>query len=281
MAEYAHPEVLVSTEWVAQHLDDESIRILEVDMDTQMYEKGHIHNAVGFNWDTQLCDQVRRDIIDKEAFEHLMSLSGISNDTKVVVYGDNHNWFAAYCFWLMQVYGHKDVFLMNGGRGKWKAEERPMTTELPKIIQAIYKVKKVDMSIRADKDMIFQTIHKKNRFLVDVRSREEFTGEVIAPPGMNETAQRGGHIPDAINVSWSMAVNDDGTFKTRDELNNLYETSYGMSAKKEAIAYCRIGERSSHTWFVLKYLMGYPKVRNYDGSWTEWGNLINAPIERG
>lgn len=280
MREYSHPEVLVSTEWVAQHLDDEDIRVVEVDEDTTMYEREHIAGAVAFNWGTQLCDQVRRDIIEKEQFEELMSQNGISNGTKVVLYGDHNNWFAAYCFWLMEMYGHEHMVLMNGGRKKWEAEGRPMTIEEPKIIHAVYKVRRMDTNIRADRDMVFQTIKKKSRYLVDVRSKEEYTGEVIAPPGMTETAQRGGHIPGAFNVPWSMAVNEDGAFRSRDELSQLYEAAYGMNPKKEAITYCRIGERSSHTWFVLKYLMGYARVRNYDGSWTEWGNLIGAPIEK-
>ncbi len=280
MAQYAHPEVLLTTDWVAEHLDDDDIRLVEVDVNTTMYDKRHIPGAISFNWETQLCDQVYRDIIDREQFAELMSHNGISNNTRVVLYGDNNNWFAAYCFWLMEMYGHEHLYLMNGGRKKWEDEGRIMTTEKPKIIHAVYKARNMDSGIRADREMIFQTVKKKNRFLVDVRSREEYTGEVIAPPGMTETAQRGGHIPGAINVPWSMAVNEDGTFKSRDELVQLYETTYGMSANKEAIAYCRIGERSSHTWFVLKYLMGYHKVRNYDGSWTEWGNLISAPIEK-
>ncbi len=280
MAQYAHPEVLLTTDWVAEHLDDDDIRLVEVDVNTTMYDKRHIPGAISFNWETQLCDQVYRDIIDKEQFAELMSHNGISNNTRVVLYGDNNNWFAAYCFWLMEMYGHEHLYLMNGGRKKWEDEGRIMTTEKPKIIHAVYKARNMDSGIRADRGMIFQTVKKKNRFLVDVRSREEYTGEVIAPPGMTETAQRGGHIPGAINVPWSMAVNEDGTFKSKDELVQLYETTYGMSANKEAIAYCRIGERSSHTWFVLKYLMGYHKVRNYDGSWTEWGNLISAPIEK-
>ncbi len=280
MENYAHPEVLVTTDWLAEHMEDKDMRLVEVDVDTSMYEKGHLPGAIAFDWTTQLCDQVRRDIIDKEQFEDLMSHSGIGNDTAVALYGDNNNWFAAYCFWLMKMYGHEDVFLMNGGRKKWEMEKRPMTTENSEVIQSVYKVRKFDDSIRADREIIFHALKKNNRLLVDVRSREEFTGEVIAPPGMTETAQRGGHIPGAINVPWSMAVNEDGTFKSRDDLTDLYETTYGMNHRKEAIAYCRIGERSSHTWFVLKYLMGYPRVRNYDGSWTEWGNLISAPIEK-
>ena len=280
MGEYKHPEVLVSTDWVAQHTNDPEVRIVEVDVDTSAYEKGHIAGAVGWNWQTQLQDNVRRDLLGQKTIEELLSKSGISNDTTVVLYGDNNNWFAAYALWQLKYFGHKDARLMNGGRKKWELEGRPLTTDIPKITPTGYKASQPDESIRARRDQIFQALDKKNAHLVDVRSPDEFTGKVIAPPGMSETAQRGGHIPGAISIPWAKAANDDGTFKSHDELVKLYE-GQGVMPGREAIAYCRIGERSSHTWFVLKYLLGFDKVRNYDGSWTEWGNLVDAPIEKG
>ncbi len=280
MANYKHPDVLVSTDWVASHTDDSKVRLVEVDVDTSSYEKGHIKNAVGWNWTSQLQDNVRRDLLSQRQFEELCSASGISNDTTVVFYGDNNNWFAAYAFWQLKYYGHKDVRLMDGGRKKWELEKRPSTTEVPKFTASHYKASAPDESVRARRELIFDTLDKKNRHLVDVRSVDEFTGKVIAPPGMSETAQRGGHIPGAANIPWSKAANEDGTFKSFDELVKLYE-GQGVRPDREAIAYCRIGERSSHTWFVLKYLLGFDKVRNYDGSWTEWGNLVDAPIEKG
>ncbi|MGD1157833.1 MAG: sulfurtransferase [Terriglobia bacterium] len=280
MADYKHPEVLVSTEWVASHADDPKTRLVEVDVDTSAYEKGHIKNAVGWNWTTQLNDNVRRDIPNQKQFEGLCSEAGITNDSTVVLYGDNHNWFAAFAYWQFKIYGHKDVRLMNGGRKKWELEGRPFTTEAPKLTSSQYRASAPDTSLRARRDDIFQILSRKHAYLVDVRSPDEFTGKVIAPPGMTETAQRGGHIPGAANIPWSKAVNEDGTFKAYDDLVKLYEAQ-GVRPGKEAVAYCRIGERSSHTWFVLKYLLGFEKVRNYDGSWTEWGNLIEAPIEKG
>jgi thiosulfate/3-mercaptopyruvate sulfurtransferase len=280
MANYAHPEVLVSTEWVAAHTDDANVRLVEVDVDTSAYEKGHLKNAVGWNWTTQLNDNVRRDIPNPRQFEELCSASGISNEHELILYGDNNNWFAAFAFWQFKIYGHKDLRLMNGGRKKWELEKRPLTTALPNITPTQYHAGVPDTSLRARRDNIFQILSGKPAYLVDVRSPDEFTGKVIAPPGMTETAQRGGHIPGAANIPWSKAVNEDGTFKLYDDLKALYE-SQGVRPDKEAVAYCRIGERSSHTWFVLKYLLGFEKVRNYDGSWTEWGNLIEAPIEKG
>jgi thiosulfate/3-mercaptopyruvate sulfurtransferase len=280
MGDYKHPEVLVSTDSVAQRTNDPKIRLVEVDVDTSAYEKGHIKNAIAWNWTSQLQDNVRRDILNQRQFEQLMSSSGISNDTTVILYGDNNNWFAAYAFWQMKLYGHKDVRLMNGGRKKWELEGKPFTTEIPKVSSATYKASAPDTNLRAHRELIFEVLDKKNRHLVDVRSPDEFTGKVIAPPGMTETAQRGGHIPGAINVPWAKAANDDGTFRSYDELLKLYEPQ-GIKGDKEIVAYCRIGERSSHTWFVLKYLLGHDKVRNYDGSWTEWGNLVDAPIEKG
>ncbi|GIX06309.1 MAG: sulfurtransferase [Candidatus Poribacteria bacterium] len=280
MAEYAHPEMLVSTEWVAEHLNDPGIRIVEVDVDTSAYEEGHIPGAIGWNWQTQLCDQVRRDILSREAFEQLMSESGISNDTTIVFYGDNNNWFATYALWQVLYWGHPEsqVRLMNGGRKKWIAEGRPLTKEVPSYPRTNYKAHLGDENIRAYSWEVLNAIRERNANLVDVRSVPEYTGEILAPPGLPETAQRGGHIPGAINVPWSMAVNEDGTFKSPEELWEIYGK---LDPEKETIAYCRIGERSSHTWFVLKYLLGFDKVQNYDGSWTEWGNLVGAPIVKG
>ncbi len=281
MADYAHPEVLVTTQWVADHLKDPMIRVVEVDVDTSAYEQGHIPGAIAWNWQTELQDPVRRDLIDKTAFEQLMSRSGVSNDNTVVVYGDNNNWFACWAFWQLKYYGHNDVRVMNGGRKKWLEEKRELSTEVPKVQPATYRAKDPDPSIRAKRDEIFAVLDGRSRAaLVDVRSPDEFTGKVIAPPGMTETAQRGGHIPGAANIPWAMAVREDGTFKSADELRELYG-SRGIKGDGEVIAYCRIGERSSHTWFVLKYLLGFKDVRNYDGSWTEWGNLVGAPIEKG
>jgi thiosulfate/3-mercaptopyruvate sulfurtransferase len=280
MAEYKHPEVLVSTEWAAQHLNDSNVRLVEVDVDTTAYDQGHISGAVGWNWQTQLQDNIRRDLISKQALEQLLSRSGISNDTTILLYGDNNNWFAAYALWQLKYYGHKDVRLINGGRKKWLEEKRPLTTEAPKITPTTYRATGPDESIRARKEDVFAIIeNRRPGHLVDVRSVDEFTGKIIAPPGMSETAQRAGHIPTAANVPWAQAANEDGTFKSADQLQQLYG-SKGVNGKDEVIAYCRIGERSSHTWFVLKYLLGYDRVKNYDGSWTEWGNLVGAPIEK-
>ena len=280
MAEYAHPEVLVSTQWVADHLNDPKVRLAEVDVDTSAYDQGHIAGAVGWNWQSQLQDNIRRDLTDRATLEKLLSQSGISNDTIIVLYGDNNNWFAAYAFWQLKYYEHKDVRLMNGGRKKWLEEKRPLTTDAPKITAATYRASGPDESIRARKEHVFALLEKKDAGqLVDVRSVDEFTGKIIAPPGMSETAQRGGHIPGAANIPWSQAANEDGTFKSADQLKALYQGK-GVTGQGETIAYCRIGERSSHTWFVLNYLLGYPNVKNYDGSWTEWGNLVGAPIEK-
>jgi thiosulfate/3-mercaptopyruvate sulfurtransferase len=280
MAEYAHPEVLVSTEWVAEHRNDPKVRLIEVDVDTTAYDQGHIAGAAGWNWQTQLQDNIRRDLIDKAALERLLAQSGVSNDTTIVLYGDNNNWFAAYAFWQLKYYGHKDVRLMNGGRKKWLEEKRPLSTEASKVAPTAYRATGPDESLRARKEDVFAIVDKNGKGqLVDVRSVDEFTGKIIAPPGMSETAQRAGHIPGAANIPWAQAANEDGTFKSADQLRLLYEGK-GIKGSGEVIAYCRIGERSSHTWFVLKYLLGYDDVKNYDGSWTEWGNLVGAPIEK-
>lgn len=280
MSSYAHPESLVDTDWVGRHGADPNIRLVEVDVDTSAWEQGHIEGAVAWNWTTQLCDTLQRDIIPKDAFERLMAESGIGNDTTVVLYGDNNNWFAAWALWQMKLYGHKDVRLMNGGRKKWLAEGRPLTTDEPSITPASYRASAPDTTLRTLlRDA--QHAHEQGGFgFVDVRSPDEFTGKILAPPGLPETCQRGGHIPGAANIPWGQACNEDGTFKSYDELKALYEGK-GITADNPVITYCRIGERSSHSWFVLKYLLGYPDVRNYDGSWTEWGNLVGAPVERG
>ncbi len=272
-------DVLVSTEWVVDHLNDASIRIVEVDVDTKAYDEGHIPNAIGWAWDTQLCDTLRRDIIPKEKFEQLMGQAGIDNDTTVILYGDNNNWFAAWAFWQLKIYGHKDVRLMNGGRKKWIAEGRELLTDAPKAAAKSYTAKPPDFSIRAFLSEATKASSAASAKLVDVRSPQEFTGEILAPPGLPETCQRGGHIPGAKNIPWGKACTEDGTFKSVEELRALYGGA-GIDGTQPVIAYGRIGERSSHTWFVLKYLLGFKDVRNYDGSWTEWGNLVAAPVEK-
>jgi thiosulfate/3-mercaptopyruvate sulfurtransferase len=278
LADYKHPEVLVSTEWAAQNLHQPGIRLVEVDVDTSSYAQGHIPGAVGWNWQTQLQDGVRRDLIAKADLEKLLGESGIASDTTVILYGDNNNWFAAYAFWQLKYYGHQDVRLINGGRKKWIAEKRALTAEPAKVAAATYKAAEPDESIRARRQDVFAVLDKNAQGqLVDVRSADEFTGKILAPPGLSETAQRAGHIPHAANIPWAQAASEDGTFKSYDDLQKLYGAK-GVTGAEEVIAYCRIGERSSHTWFVLKYLLGFEKVRNYDGSWTEWGNLIGAPI---
>ncbi len=280
MTDYAHPEVLVKTDWVVQHHQDPNVRIVEVDVDTSAYAEGHVPGAIAWAWNTQLSDPIQRDILSKEDFEKLMADSGISNDTTVILYGDNNNWFAAWAFWQMKIYGHRQVGIMDGGRKKWIAESREVTTEVPSVARTTYKASPPDLSLRALLPEV-QAANKERRApLVDVRSPQEFTGEILAPPGLPETCQRGGHIPGARNIPWGKACNDDGTFKSFDELKALYAAE-GIDGSKPVIAYCRIGERSSHTWFVLKYLLGYQNVSNYDGSWTEWGNLVGAPVERG
>lgn len=271
--------VLVSADWVQEHLNDPNIRLIEVDVDTTAYEQGHIPGAIGLNWQTQLQDPIQRDIPSKERLEAILGALGVSDTHTIVLYGDNNNWFAAYAFWVLKVYGHDDVRIMDGGRKKWLLDGRLITQEVPNHPPTQYRAKEPDMSLRAFFPQVLESLHKPEFALVDVRSPQEYTGELIAPPGMMETAQRGGHIPGARNIPWAQAVREDGTFKSPEELGALYE-SQGITPDKHVIAYCRIGERSSHTWFVLKYLLGYPNVCNYDGSWTEWGNIVAAPIER-
>jgi thiosulfate/3-mercaptopyruvate sulfurtransferase len=273
------PDVLVSTDWVAQHLNDPGLRIVEVDVDTAAYEQGHVPQALSWNWTTELCDTLVRDIIPKDKFESLMARSGIGNDTTVILYGDNNNWFAAWALWQMKVYGHRDVRIMNGGRKKWLAEGRELASTTPTVAPATYKAAEPDLSIRAFLPEVQEAVKSKSAVLVDVRSPAEFTGEILAPPGLPETCQRGGHIPGAKSIPWGKACNEDGTFKSPAELQQLYGGA-GVTADTPVIAYCRIGERSSHTWFVLKHLLGYQNVKNYDGSWTEWGNLVGAPVEK-
>ena len=281
MSGYAHPEVLVSTDWVKENLGKPGIKLIEVDVDTKAYEAGHIPGAIGFNWQTQLQDGVRRDILGKEEFETLLSSSGVSSGDTIVLYGDNNNWFAAYAFWLFKMYGHKDVRLMNGGRVKWLNEpDKTMTADATKASPTRYTAQAADLALRARIQDVLSALEAKNTNLVDVRSPDEFTGKVIAPPGMTETAQRGGHIPGAKSVPWATAVAPDGTFKSVEELKAIYLQNAGVDGGKPTIAYCRIGERSSHTWFALKYLLGLQNVRNYDGSWTEYGSMVGLPIER-
>jgi thiosulfate/3-mercaptopyruvate sulfurtransferase len=280
MAGYAHPEALVDTAWVAEHLNDPGVRLVEVDVDTSAYEQGHVPGAVGWNWTTQLCDTVRRDILAKEPFERLMAQSGIGNDTTVVLYGDNNNWFAAWALWQMKLYGHKDVRLMNGGRRKWLEEGRELSTDRPAVAPMRYRASGPDLALRAYLAEAMAASASGSAGFVDVRSPDEFSGKILAPPGLPETCQRGGHIPGAQNIPWGQVCNEDGTFKPFDQLKALY-AGKGITGERPTITYCRIGERSSHSWFVLKYLLGYDDVKNYDGSWTEWGNLVGMPVEKG
>ena len=280
MAAYAHPEALVTTEWAASHAADANVRIVEVDVDTKAYDEGHVPGAIAWAWNTQLCDTVRRDILSKEQFEELMSDSGVKPDTTLIIYGDNNNWFAAWALWQAKIYGHGDVRLMNGGRKKWLAEGRDLLKEIPEVKRTTYRAKNADLSLRAFLPQVQQATAQHAASLVDVRSPQEFTGEILAPPGLPETCQRGGHIPGARSIPWGKACNDDGTFKSVEELKALYGGE-GVDGSKPVIAYCRIGERSSHTWFVLRYLLGVQNVTNYDGSWTEWGNLVGVPVEKG
>jgi thiosulfate/3-mercaptopyruvate sulfurtransferase len=280
MSGYAHPEMLVDTGWVAAHGQGPGVRIVEVDVDTVACEQGHIAGALGWNWTTELCDRVRRDILAKPAFEVLMARSGIANDTTVVLYGDSNNWFAAWALWQMKLYGHADVRLMNGGRRKWLEEGRELTTDAPAITPTRYAAAAPDPSLRALLPEVMAAVDGRSAALVDVRTPDEFSGRILAPPGLPEGCQRGGHIPGAANVPWGQVCNDDGTFKSYEQLAALYDAK-GVAGERPVITYCRIGERSSHSWFVLRYLLGFQQVKNYDGSWTEWGNLVGAPIERG
>ena len=277
---YAHPEVLVDTDWVAQHLSDKNVRIVEADEDVLLYEQGHIPGAVKLDWLVDVQDSVQRDFVNKQQFEQLMSRWGIANDTTVVFYGDKNNWYACYSFWLFKYYGHEDARVMNGGRQKWIDEGRELTREVPQLQPTQYTAKEPDGSIRAFRPDVESALGRPNHALVDVRSPQEYRGEVIHMMGYpQEGAQRGGHIPGAQSIPWGTAVKEDGTFKSTDELSQIYGGK-GITPDKNVIAYCRIGERSSHTWFVLTRLLGYPNVRNYDGSWTEWGSLVRAPIEK-
>jgi thiosulfate/3-mercaptopyruvate sulfurtransferase len=281
MSDYAYPDSLVTTQWAADHLNDAAVRFVEVDVDTAAYAKGHIPGAIGWNWQTDLNDKVRRDIVDPEAFAELNRAAGIRRDDIVVFYGDNNNWFAAWAFWQLKIYGHADVRLMDGGRRKWLAEGRPLDLA-PFVVPVVprYRASEADPRLRARLPDVFAAIANGKVGLVDVRSPKEFTGELLSPPGLPETCQRGGHLPGAKSVPWDRNCLPDGTFKSKSELTALYAEA-GIRADRPAIAYCRIGERSSYTWFALKYLVGLDDVRNYDGSWTEWGNLVGAPIERG
>jgi thiosulfate/3-mercaptopyruvate sulfurtransferase len=279
---YVHPEVLVDTHWAEEHLKDTKVRIAEVDYDSKAnYELGHIPGAVLFDWKNDINDPLTRNVLSKESCQKLLQNAGIDNDTTLLLYGDFNNWFAAFAFWVLKYYGYKDVRLINGGRKKWLQEDRALTKDLPTYSKGNFAANEPDSNIRVFLDEVKRGVSASGLKMVDVRSPKEFTGEILAPPEYpTEHAQRGGHIPGAVNIPWAQAVNDsDGTFKTTDELKQLYE-SKGITPDKEIIAYCRIGERSSHTWFVLKYLLGYPKVKNYDGSWTEWGNMIANPIEK-
>ena len=280
MAEYAHPESLVTTDWVAEYGSDDNVRLVEVDVDTSSYDKGHIAGAVGWDWHSQLQQTVRRDLVNKEDLEKLLGSAGIDNSTTIVLYGDNNNWFAAWAFWQLKYYGHDQVKLMNGGRAKWEAEGKPLTSSPANPGSKSYQAKAPNENIRAYRDQVLSKVNAGGISLVDVRAPAEFSGELLAPENLpQEGAQRGGHIPGAANIPWGQAVAEDGTFKSADDLQALYGGK-GIDGSKETIAYCRIGERSSHTWFVLTQLLGHQNVRNYDGSWTEWGSIVGAPIEK-
>jgi len=281
LEQYANSKLLVSTDWVADHLDDPDVVIVESDEDVLLYDTGHIPGAIKIDWHMDLNDALTRDYLTSEAFAKLMASKGISRDTTVVFYGDNFNWWAAYALWVFTLFGHPDVRLMNGGRQKWMSEERPMSTDVPERQRAEYPVvERVDAPIRAFRNDVMEHVGAGGR-LVDVRSPQEYSGELLHMPNYpQEGSLRGGHIPGAASVPWKRAANDDGTFKPVDELKAIYEDEVGLSPDDDVVAYCRIGERSSHTWFVLHHLLGFPNVRNYDGSWTEWGNLVRAPIEK-
>lgn len=281
--EYAHPEVLVDTQWVEDHFKDSNVRIAEVDYDPKAnYQLGHIPNAVLFDWKEDINDPTNRNILSRDSCEKLLRRAGVNNESILVLYGDFNNWFAAFAFWVFKYYGSNDVRLMNGGRKKWLEEDRPLTKDIPQSLsEGNFKAFAPDETIRVFLDNVKKALDQKPKVkMVDVRSPKEFTGEILAPPEYpTEHAQRGGHIPGAENIPWAQAVREDGTFKPREELEEMYKNK-GITSDKDIITYCRIGERSSHTWFVLKYLLGYPNVKNYDGSWTEWGNMIANPIEK-
>jgi thiosulfate/3-mercaptopyruvate sulfurtransferase len=279
--EYVHPEVLVDTQWVEDHLKDPKVRVAEVDYDPKAnYKLGHAVGAVLFDWKEDINHPLTRNIFSKQSCEDLLQRAGINNDTTLILYGDFNNWFAAFAFWVFKYYGYDDIRLMNGGRKKWLEEDRPLSKDIPEYPKGNFKAAEPDNSIRVFLNYVRDSIESSQKVLIDVRSPKEFTGEILAPPEYpTEHAQRGGHIPGALNIPWSQAVSEDGTFKSAEELKKLYE-SKGITSNREVITYCRIGERSSHTWFVLKYLLGYPDVKNYDGSWTEWGNMIYNPIEK-
>lgn len=275
---YAH-DVLVDAAWAQAHLSDPGVRFVEVDVDTTAYEQSHLPGAIGWNWTSQLADGVRRDIATRDEFSHLLRHSGIGPDTTIVLYGDNNNWFAAWAYWQLKLYGHRDVRILNGGRKFWLDQGLPLSTEIPSYEASSYRLAEADFTFRAFRDDILPRLGDAGLALVDVRSPAEYNGEVIAPPGMTETAQRAGHIPGAASIPWAQTVREDGTFKSHDELEQLYAAK-GVTRDKDVIAYCRIGERSSHSWFVLHELLGFERVRNYDGSWTEWGSMVGVPIEK-
>ena len=276
---YANDQALVDADWAKAHLDDPSVRFVEVDVDTTSYEQSHIPGAVAWNWTSQLSDGIRRDIAGREEFSALLSASGIGPDTTIALYGDNNNWFAAWAYWQLKLYGHADVRIINGGRKFWLDNGLPLSVDVVSYAATGYELPEPDFSLRAYRDDILPRLDDPTLALVDVRSPAEYNGEIIAPPGMSETAQRAGHIPGAASIPWAQTVREDGTFKSAEDLATLYEAK-GITADKDIIAYCRIGERSSHSWFVLHELLGYKRVRNYDGSWTEYGSLIGVPIEK-